>query len=585
MPAGNLPNPFSGGSFLYWELRSIPKSLREGPYMLWSLSLVGLPALLMAATDDFRLEAYIPADFHRHYLSLSPQLSWEDSETGDRYSGTEMENSSARGSQGLSVRHGSKRQAPALRWSTSSALELSRAASQYRQSSGSVSGSEAGMYGFRTGGSSSERRYHVFASVQGTVQWYFGDWFFLALSADPWISAMPPDRSRTESWDLQELPGLDSLRYAFNRRESEHDELHAVAGGSVAIGYGRIEDVGFAETTLFLLDRIRAATGRDVRLTLEEVRALEVHLEARRRQRPFYDARMASIYDLEGIDAFLNARAGAERLSARAILEMADVWNHAGRHRRESGWELRVSPYFAAAWHDNQARDDLRTYLRRVPSDPGIDGGSLRPGDADTLNSSLNATRSRSFRQEARLGASLAMAYRRPWRRLFQFDWNASARASRNYLGLGDRTARYGTEAGSSLHERYVTTEYPLLEADVDGSAAFFPDTRTEVRAGLRIGGWKKLDYLGSKREPAAILGHEPHQDSWARQLEANLGAEYYLGPRLSVYVRAEAWWNRTVRRDEVSSLPVVSDGSPTVVNGWNSRGVSTRASLTYYLF
>jgi hypothetical protein len=54
----------------------------------------------------------------------------------------------------------------------------------------------------------------------------------------------------------------------------------------------------------FRLDRIRAATGRGIRLAPEEVNALEAHLEARRQQRPFYDARMASIYDLEGIDAF-----------------------------------------------------------------------------------------------------------------------------------------------------------------------------------------------------------------------------------------------------------------------------------------
>lgn len=549
--------------------------------MLRKLSLALIPSLLSAATDDFRLESYVPADFRRHYLSVSPLLSWEDYHNERFDPLVEEESANRRGSQNLSVRHGSELYARKLRGSMASGLDLSRSSSR----SSHDSWSENGIYASRYESSDEGTSYYFRAYSNGSGQWHFRDRYFLAASAEPRIFIRPGYGGRSEHWNLQGYPGEDSLRYSFIGRESDADELEAGINVRAAAGYGRIEDVKFAETALFILDRIRAATGRDIRLSPQEVNALEAYLEGRRKLRPFFDARMASIYDLESVDAFLRGRTGAEALPARAILEMADVWNHSGRHRRESGWELRANPFFAWTWRDYTSRDDLHDYARWVPADSALDGGSLRPGRGGTPISTHTRVRNRRFEEESKLGAALALAYRRPWRRHFQFDGNAVARGSRVMRELGEQESRDTVGAGGLHSTRRIETAYPYLEGNVEGSVAYFPDTRTQVRVGLRSDGWRKLDYLGSKSDLAARFGHEPSQDAWHLFHRASLEAEYFVSPRLSVSAQAEAWRGRFYGRDELTGYLTESAGPSPLVRSGTTYGLSARTSLTYYLF
>lgn len=538
-----------------------------------------LAAGIAGAVEPLKLENYVSADFHRAWLSVEPQLTWsaggnerhrkEDSRVSDQYGpfGT------------LRLRHGSERFTQSMRWNLDCGSELAASRSGNERESRAQPGT--GGYSHEEKNDQSEFRYSAF--TRGSVRRYFGGGLFLEPTAELDWSHTPASDNANDSWYLyRPSSSADSLLFHRSRSRTESDRQRISGKARLQAGYGRIQDVGFAETGLFLLDRLAATTGKPLALDAQGMRELEAAVEARRKQRPFLDARAAAIYDMETIAAFLQDRRGGEALPVRTVLEMADEWGYARRHDRKSGWEVKGYPFVESYWRDDEEHSSYWRGDVMVPAPGSADPDSL----ARALEAAGGASRHdriRFFETHLKSGAALRADWNRPFLRYWQFNAMAFGRVSRVDRENGDHRVSDSAGVPGAESHRYLEIAYPTFESGALLEAAWYPNTRTALSAALDMTWNRSFDYLGSKSGLAEYLGRMPDRETENLRTTVRFGGEYWLSHRLTATGLIQVAWNYDEYRDAVEYLPAAGEplenGSDTGSSLWMNAG------LRYYLF
>lgn len=545
---------------------------------------LALAPALPAVAADFPLEDYVPADFHRRFLSVSPNLSLNLSGHEQEGPGTGYEASRADRGLGLGVNYGSSRQSQALRWDVSTGGGFhAHGEGDESDDRGTSSPANLSVYGHE--GDSRSLGGNAFARLSG--QWFVRERFFLGAAGTADFQLSPVGERNGSDWRLgPPTASGDTATFFASRSASESEDVFVQAGFRVAAGVGRIQDVTFAETGMFLLDRLAEATGNRLRLDKERMRDLEAFVEARRKRRPFYDSRRAATHDLESVDLFLREKAGMAALPARAVLEMADEWRHAGRMRRKSGHETRLFPFARASWRDYRSEYDRHEHVRAVPLDSARDPGKLVPGDAAPGAWAFQRNVRREYRGMSVLGVGLESAWHRPWRRFWQLDVEAWGRNALERVEAGERSRQdTGTAPAIPASETVEYLEYvhPRLEYGARCGAAWLPTSRTLLRANVEASFDLKLDYL----DPSGVdhlFTHQPEQEALRETYRLGLNGEYHLSDRLTAFSWFQASFQRFDAKDEAE--PGFDEyGNQATDREGSAIRLDLSAGLRYYLF
>lgn len=545
--------------------------------------LSSLLAAALASASDFPLEDYVPADYHQHYLSVIPDLNWNVYSSTDDYPVEWRERTFDSYTTRLRLNQGSEKFAQEAAWKVSNGLSLDMSGQ------GNDNGTRRPLglpwiESYHTDQDQGSVRYDAFSRISGN-RYLFGAWF-IAPSSELDLTHIPLSGGKDKGWTLGTTRGLgDSTQFRLTRGESEGNVLNLGVDARLAAGYGRVQDVTFAETGLFLLDRISEAMGRKITLDKSGMHDLQAFMEARRKLRPFYDYRKAAIHDLESMVEFIRKHAGTEALPARAILEMSDEWYHSGRHRRSSGWEVRAFPFLKWSWRESSSSHLQREYSRTLPLGAPVNADSLVRLVSGQPPTGFRRQDFRQFDGETSFGAGARASYRRPWRRFYQFELSGHSRFTRVGTENGEEQKTDTLEnAESPFTGRYLKIEYPYLEAGWLASAAFFPNSRTSVSADLQGEWWRKMDYLGSKARLTETFGRSPNQKAVSYWQSLGLEADYFLSHRLILRMGIHGSNDWRYSQDEYGRTIWEGDRETPVSESWNPR-FGADAGLTYYLY
>jgi hypothetical protein len=438
---------------------------------------LSLPALL--AAQDFRLEDYAPSPYHRHFLSLAPELSWGFSGTGQDRDSIRTEAGSGFGGSSLGLAYGSRAWSPSREWNLAGNLGLSANGNGYRSRADyEAVFSAPGADGSRSSAVSGRSQADAFATYRTYLR---GSWF-----AEPFgrgsVSYSPSDRSRNRSWQRNLIPVPDSALFEFRESRSRHTAREGNASAGFAIGFGRILDVGFASTGMFMLDRLADPGAPAARLDAQGMRDLEAYLESRRKLRPFLDRRRAAIFDMATVERFLAER-GFGPIPAQALLAMADEWANPSPIPRRSGWALRFYPYLRGSWRENRGWDERKEWsgIRPADEDEDISIAAVTRGPETRLDRS----RDRSFQGGQEYGMAADWEYQRPWRRRFQFGVRAECLYSDAFSDYGTWSRDVPGIGPESVDSDYARQHTRALAGDASVSAAWIPQSRTSVQASL----------------------------------------------------------------------------------------------------
>lgn len=542
----------------------------------FGMTLTALVGGLAGAVEPLKLEDYVPADFHRRYLSAEPRLSWNENESETEMGLFRRKTSNDWRFGALHLKHGSERFSQDFRWriDCGSGLDFN----------GYGNGEEDRRKEITSSSYSQSRedanfRYSAFTRLY--AQEYLRGRFFVApgFAAD-WHHS-PEGGGEYSSWWLApySIAG-DSSRFIRYHTGTDLDEIRLSGNARLEAGFGRIQDVRFAETGLFILDRLAETTGQPLALDAAGMRELEAAVEARRKQRPFLDFRRAAIYDLETVAAFLQERRGGEALPARTVLEMADEWHYGGMHSRKSGWEAKAYPFAEWRWNEVEETSHNWEWTANVP-------GLARPDSllraADAAAPAPRRTRYKRFDAEKTLGAGARADWHRPWRRYWQFNAMAFGRAARVEKEMGEKRISDSAGTATAGYRPYIEFVYPAFEAGASLEAAWYPDSRSSLSATAGLGWSRTLDYLGSKASLSAHLGETPVRKTVSARPSLLLSGEYWVSPRMIATCKAEYAYHWNDGQGAIEYLPEY--GRP-LDAGWTS-GSSLRldASLRYYLF
>jgi hypothetical protein len=532
----------------------------------------------------FLLEDYVPADSHRHYLSITPDFHWDAGEGKDEGPRQRINWGNGRLQPNLVLNQGSERVAQGFSWSVSNTLAAQGSDSEDSTYIRDAITPALPLPRNKSLNSTEDRRWFLNALTRTSAKWYPAGRLSISPAFDATITLMPDRETVNRNWAIT-APEGDSVRYGETHTHTGSDNVQLNLGVRTDIGYGRIQDVRFAESVLFLLDRLSEALGRDIELDPGTLHELHANVEARRKLRPFFDLRQSAIYDMESILQFLKERFPGETMSSRAILEMADEWDYAWRRPRESGWEIKAYPFARSAWNDNNTR--FRSTIRNVAFAEGthVDGDSLFHSDLADTPGNPGRESFRRYTSETGFGLGISADYKRPWRRFFQFNLSAFAQWSR----VGEE---YGTDqniaASGSIPEshqyRNLAFAYPMIESGFEAGASWFPSTRSSLRAYLKGEGRRKQDYLGSKVEIAEAAGIPLRQKFISYAHTLGLNAEYFFGPRLVLRLSGYQRTNWSLSEDELNDTPWDYGPPPHSMESWYPQ-MNVDLGLTYYLF
>lgn len=529
-------------------------------------SLLASPGLMMA--QDFRLEDYTPAPFHRHYLSLEPGFSLGQSGDFQDHAVYTAEASESLGSASARATYGSRAWDPGRAWDIEADATGYGSAGKGRDSDGTGTGPLDGGTHSDYGHSGWSWR----ADAHADYRKDFRKPFFADPAFDASAYWQPGSGGTSHSLARTPQVGGDSVLLDWTRTRSRQE---GASGGAVvrfAVGAGRILDVGFAATGQYMLERAAAAGAVLPRVDAEGMRALEAFLESRRKERPFLDRRRAAIYDMVSAQRFL-ARGDSARLPAEALLAMADEWGYPSLIPRERGWEARLIPFLKADedWGRTRIDRESASGMRPVGEDPDSSLRSLGAGIA-------TGSRDRSFgdRREAGLGASFD--YRRPGRRHYQFDGEVRGEQSWIRYEQGRRSAVSEEDGTLTTSVSYSGYQYRSFSAEAWARAAWIPDSRAYARVSASIGtSW--TGHYETLQEPNYFFGEG------ARRTYATAGLEsaYAVDPRLIANGGVTATWSGEDQPGDspglVSAPSVLADGDS------RSHDVGAYFRMIYYLF
>lgn len=534
------------------------------------LSLFGLFLPALAPAQDFRLEDYEPAPFHRHYLSVAPGLNWTSSGYRQERDSSDTESGNGYGNPSLAFAYGSRAWDPSREWKLGSAFRLGREGSESRSTYTSASEfAEPRLDATRHVNGNGALK----LSADASYRKYFRKNWFAEPAGKGFAEYSPADRNRGRSWGRQAwTPDSSAIYIRTDRTRNEHQFEEGTL--AFAAGHGRIVDVGFASTGLFMLDRLAGSGAPRMRLDAQGMRELEGFIESRRKLRPFLDGRRAAIYDMASVERFLKERGGAP-IPAEALLAMADEWSHPSPIPRLRGWELSVSPFLRGSWREDRRRNEGREWSGIRPAaeetDAAIDALTSGP---ETQSS---RSRTRSFESDREYGVAAQWRFQRPWRRQFQFSLTADFRYSDTWTELGNSGTTTLNGTAESERSAFLKRRFYAAEWDAGGSAAWIPQSRFWMRASLK----GHADWKGNQG-----LGWDSYFDgNSARGSSAQVALQcgYEVAPRLALL--GYAAWDGYRSDGYRQELDYFLAGYRFDHGVYSNSAWHAELNLTYYLF
>lgn len=539
--------------------------------------MIALTGGLSAAVEPLKLEDYVPADYHRQFLSVSPGFAFNGYDTEREEDSSWQEIGNTLPSARLQLNHGAHRFTQYRRWKIECGSIISAEGDEYRSED---SRNPPAVTAYSDHRDNSVFRYSAYTRLG--AQQYLGGRFFLAPSGSLDWDHTPSADGKTIAWSIYpSLNGSDSNQFSRHRSETEYDRFRVSGNAKVEAGFGRIQDVGFAELGLYMLDRIAETTGKPLALDAQGMHDLEAAVEARRKQRPFLDYRAASVYDLETVALFLEERRGGEALPARAILAMADEWHHHS-HDRTSGWEVKAYPFMEWAWDQNDRTEDAWNSSKVLPASSAADPDSLAR-IADAGFTAPKRTLTRQFESRVGAGAGVRADWKRPWRRFWQFNAAAYGKLYRDHREFGDKGRTDSAGASRNVYVRFLDITYPAYDCGASLEAKWYPSSRTSLAAGTGVGIQGTMDYLDSKADQTPLPGPVPERKTLDVSPSISASGNYWVNPRLTASFYAAYGWYWNERQGAVENLML--GGAP--INRTSASGSDLRltAGLRYYLF
>jgi hypothetical protein len=538
--------------------------------------------------QEFPLKDYVPVDFFRQDFSVSPMFSLSSSNRMVESKTGGSENADLNGDGKINLHHDYLSYSQAHEFSGTSEVELhgspSSSANKPIYKSNSYSWGDM---------SQENTRLSLTAFSNHVGKWYLTEKFSLGARIEPKVIIEPKNRNSSDgrSFRIDEPANVDSVSFYINQDNSQSESRFFELRGAVSVGYGRIHNVTFAARILFLLDRIHERTGKAVLLNLAEMVQLETFVESRRRGRPFYDSRLADIFDVESIDIFLRKKVGVEYFSAGVILEMADEWHYAHWQERLSGWEIKFSPYFQTQFQDASYSSNSETYFKRVPVDQLDTKKEFLALTKDTLGRfSTNHFTRDYFKGDAIAGLMANISYNLPYHRFYQANGSLTSRFEKRRVETGATISQIREPLLINDLIRWdlpnhLAFEYPVADLGLNLVCYFFPSSRTSMSLTENTSYQVKFDYTGNKQELTANMGRVPYQDSRILKSSLELKVDYFLGHRLRLDVFGGYFYTNShiqdTKPDEIDWYSVQDNG----IQKDHSHDYRIGSGLKYYLF
>ena len=321
------------------------------------------------------------------------------------------------------------------------------------------------------------------------------------------------------------------------------------------------------------------------------MKQLEAFVEARRKERSFFDSRSSEIFDVESIEIFLRKKGSIEYFPARVILEMADEWHFTKWQERLSGWEVKLFPYFQLQFRDRKYSNNSTTYSGRFPKDQLNSNGEIQSmAKSALMDQSESKFTEDKFYGTKIFGLGATMAYHLPYRRFYQASASITSRFEKNIVESGKTTTRSTNPTPppnllSSISHSYMEYEFPGAELGLNLSLAFYPSSRTSVFLTENTNYRVKFDYTDNKESLTSYLGRVPFQDSRVLVSNLELKADYFLGHRLKLEAYGTfyhaIWHTQDVETETESWL---RNGVTGVEEG-DHYYFRIGSGITYYLF
>lgn len=277
---------------------------------------------------------------------------------------------------------------------------------------------------------------------------------------------------------------LSTSLQGFNFKDQSLDRNRGIRDFSfimpLRLGFGRIENVSFAQQALFILRKLKEEGKIKKRLSNEEITAFADAI-AQIRSRRIFDFRLRRIFELEQLDQFLMEHQMVEEQDIRYFALLNDQWIYGSSIQRGSGYR------FSFAVH------------------PGIIYNNQNIDGFGDFNSNLYS-----------LLIGLELVSSEPLNQYWQRSFEMSAYAGFSKGNVFDDF----TNVNKDFSE-------PKTLVNVQGGMGFYPNTRT--RLDLNLGTSVNVSLSESNNFTTAVLG----LDGTIFQAYLDLNFTYFLLPRL----------------------------------------------------
>ncbi len=558
-----------------------------------ALALLVLICISKAAVSDstynFPLSSYVPTDYFRHYLMVSPMLRsqyYGMNKVFNSYDQSKYNNQN--GDLQLSIHHEYKKYNHYFEFSGTSDL-LGRESSYF---SSNEYGLEMPSYeGKINSFHASDFNYEFKTNNAG--RWYYRENTFLSYLLKLEFNQRPWDKNRSDTRRIYPLPPYSQDSLVLNLENSmDNSDTHRISvDGTFPVGFGRINDVSFPARIYFILERIQQRTNKKIILDIPAMNRLQSLVETRRKERMFVDTRAADIYDIETLAQSLSEKSGLDHLPAGAILEMADEWSYSQRQNRKSGWDIKAFPYFRfefdGSWRNTKSTSHFDT-LTMAQIDTRAKILAL---DSKTIgNESGNEYWNSSYLGTRRFGLGMAFAYEKPIHRFYQFSASASARLEK-FNGASrerNRSTFYDSElpANSAFKSsKKLQYEFPAAESEGNFNLSWYPSTRTTFGLSGTADYRVQFDYTGSKKEMTDSIGRIPYQDVRRLNITGQFYGNYFLSPRLGllsgINFNKSIWHTKDGLMDGIQGESIYQAS----VESGRFSNYGFNCSIQYYLF
>lgn len=270
----------------------------------------------------------------------------------------------------------------------------------------------------------------------------------------------------------------------------------------VYLGYGRIERVEDARQAIFILKDLQRF-GRLKRVpNASEIIAFSERIAEVKNKR-FFDSRLQKIDELEVADTYLQSTGLVEGSDIAYFTSLNDMWDYGALQVRLAGYRVYGGAIPAYGIYDSYNLEEVRF-------------------DSKATSQQIKAEYENDNRIQ-RLLFCVGFEYQKPIKQKWQYSLQTSIR-----IGPSKSTNKYTNLLGneSAMESTLKLTDYIGF---IETGLGFYPNTRTYLT--LNLTGFYNYD-KGTYTNDS----YEQEAENTFYNLAANLGAYYYISPKLRLY-------------------------------------------------